>query len=94
MLQQPPERIDIKFLERFPEFIEFRYTRKKTQNNADESTSNDQEPKTPEEMLEAAYLKIRSGLVSEVLERIDVIGNKVFDSSSQTTLTVMHSQIV
>lgn len=70
VLQSPPERVDIRFLSQFPEFIEFRTPRGKSQDESSVSVVEDQEPETPEETLEESYQKIRSGLISELLAKI------------------------
>lgn len=67
--QENPPRVDINFLERFPEFVSFR-TRKKNQEAGNEAKIGEDETGTPEELLEAAYQKIRDGLTSELLTRI------------------------
>jgi restriction system protein len=68
VLKSNPARIDMKYLEQFPEYIEFREregTRKKAQDNGNDSEETDS--KTPEEMLEYAYQEIRDNLAQEIL---------------------------
>jgi restriction endonuclease Mrr len=62
-------RIDIKFLEQYPEFVEFRTPRSEADQQSGSSLSQP-EPETPEEALETAHLKISAGLASEVLARL------------------------
>jgi restriction system protein len=69
VLKAPPERIDIKFLERYPEFLEFR-TPKGDGESHSEQPAKQTEPETPEETLEAAHLKMRASLATEILSRI------------------------
>lgn len=66
ILADPPAFLDIKYLERFPEFQEFR---SKPQESAVIPIET-AESGTPEETLEAAYLSIRAGLASDLLERV------------------------
>lgn len=70
ILKAPPTRIDIKFLEQFPEFVEFRSSK----NEADPSPSLPVSPgtdeETPEEALEAAHARITASLAAELLARI------------------------
>lgn len=69
VLDTPPTRIDMKYLEQFPEYIEFREregTRRRAQNDDNEDIQQT-ESKTPEEMLEYAYQEIRDNLAQEVL---------------------------
>lgn len=65
VLGRNPSRIDVKFLEQFPEYIEFREResgRRKSKEPDDEAGE-----KTPEEVLEDAYEEIRDGLAQELL---------------------------
>lgn len=66
ILANPPALLDIKYLERFPEFHEFRSKPKESAITPTETT----ESGTPEETLETAYLTIRTGLASDLLERV------------------------
>lgn len=68
VLKKNPNRIDIKFLEQFPEYVAFREkvgTRRKS-----EETAAEEEEKTPEEILEEAYQEIREGLAQELLNLV------------------------
>ncbi|OQW72092.1 MAG: restriction endonuclease [Proteobacteria bacterium ST_bin11] len=69
VLTKPPERIDVKFLEQFPEFVEFRNA---TRGSNDASSLSDAETqeKTPEEILEIAHQNIRKELAQEILSKI------------------------
>src|SRR5262245_23445617 len=61
VLNAPPARIDIKFLEQFPDFVEFRRRRGEA-GTASAVPPTETEQETPEEALEAAYLKMRGSL--------------------------------
>jgi restriction system protein len=71
VLESYPTRIDMKYLEQFPEYIEFRERegkRRKVQNGDDGNEDTQQpESKTPEEMLEYAFQEIHDNLAQEVL---------------------------
>jgi restriction system protein len=68
-LRERPQKITIKYLSQFPEFVEFKARRKEQDNNgADEEESA--ETRTPEEILEAEHQKIRDNLASQLLDRI------------------------
>lgn len=69
VLSSPPARIDIRFLQRFPEFVEFRERRGPGTLLA-APTESPNEHDTPEEALEAAYQRIRSGLADQLLQRV------------------------
>jgi restriction system protein len=68
VLQDPPPRIDIKFLEQFPGFAAFRERRHDTAPA--DSPEQSLELETPEERLEQAYSKLRADLGGELLARI------------------------
>lgn len=75
VLASPPAKVDIKFLERFPEFLEFR-------SRAPDSTAAATEvpdSTTPEEALEAAYLGIRAELAAELLGRVRTASPRFFE---------------
>jgi restriction system protein len=69
VLSEKPQRIDVKYLEQFPEFIAFRKIRR------EQGAVEDIEPpladnKNPEETLEAAYLELRQSLISDIMDNI------------------------
>lgn len=68
VLQSKPERINVKFLQKFPEFVEFQ-TLKRDENEAIAVTDNDIE-QTPEESLDISYQKIRKALALELLNKV------------------------
>ncbi len=78
VLNSPPKRIDIKFLEKYPEFVAFRSPRGEPEL-APGTLSAETEPETPEEALEAAHLKMRAGLASELLNRVIVASPQFFE---------------
>lgn len=77
ILKNPPNRIDIKFLEQFPEFTEFRTVKKK----GDEPIiiSETSESDTPEETLEQAHARIRNVVASELLSRVKSASPQFFE---------------
>jgi restriction system protein len=70
-LASNPSRIDVKYLEQFSEFIEFRDASKPS-NEADSVafTQLPQSKTTPEEAIEGAYQGLREQLAAELLTRI------------------------
>ncbi len=64
-----PIRIDIKFLEQFPEFIEFREI-SKADNGTAAPIETTLSKTTPEEAIELAYQGLREQLAQELLSRI------------------------
>lgn len=75
VLASHPLRIDIKFLESFPEFLAFRARHQESSTAPDE----DAETATPEEALEVAYQSIRAGLASELLARVKAASPRFFE---------------
>ncbi len=68
-LTSNPARIDAKYLEQFPEFIEFR-DMSKPENGATVAVELTQSKTTPEEAIELAHQGLREQLASELLGRI------------------------
>ncbi len=72
-----PTGVDIKYLERFPEFLEFKTRRKeKDAMNGEEITPE----QTPDESLEAAYQKVRKELAQELLKQIKQCSPAFFEN--------------
>lgn len=73
VLKNPPERIDIGFLEQFPEFQAFRNRGKKSQANEsspiDESTKAPPEA-SPEDVLTAAHQQIEEAFIADLIDRL------------------------
>jgi len=77
VLTKKPNRIDVKFLEQFHEFIEFRSTKKESSDIEDKiETTNDQ---TPEEALEYSYQKIRKSLAQDLLTKTVTLSPAFFE---------------
>lgn len=70
ILREPPERITVKYLERFPEFVEFRHAGTKEKAEVAPVNFSEITGQTPEEALENAYQRLRKGLAAEVLNRV------------------------
>lgn len=71
--RQGLERIDVKVLNQYPEFIEFH----KAKGSKEEETTPQGE--TPEELLQRAYESIRSDLAGQILERIKSNSHAFFE---------------
>jgi len=63
VLEENLVEIDVKYLERFPEFIEFRTIKKKGN-----SSKREEQQQTPQELLELSYQNIKEELVQEILK--------------------------
>ena len=76
VLGEKPERIDAKFLRRYPEFVDF-VTVKPSDNKGGEEVT----PKgTPEEVLEAAFNEMQSNLASEIISQIKSCSSAYFET--------------
>ena len=77
VLSNPPERITITFLQRFPEFKEFRHT---ASLSDDESASPDSAIiATPEEALDSAYERLRDELAADILTQVCSVQSSFFE---------------
>lgn len=75
VLKDPPPRIDITYLEQFPEFVEFRSRRRAAVTDEKTDESGD----TPEERIEASYQSYRESLAAELLDRLRVVSPQFFE---------------
>src|SRR5262249_58096419 len=73
-------RIDIKFLEQYPEFVDFRTPKVEVATVLVDAPSVQAEPETPEEALEAAHQKMRLGLAAELLSRVKAASPQFFEN--------------
>jgi len=68
VLKDNPSKIDMRFLQQFPEFVDFRESQRKPSVGREEP-----EPiggRTPEEILEDAFQEIRDDLAADLLENV------------------------
>lgn len=69
-LQKDPQTINVKFLEQYPEFVEFRTKRTVADKPASSKEMQEDDTQTPEEAIEAAYQAIRNNLASDLIQQI------------------------
>lgn len=67
VLKEKPEKINVAYLKRFPEFLEFQNL-KHSETETEEITETIAE--TPEEQLETAYIRLRKSLAQELLNKV------------------------
>ena len=80
VLSENPESINIKYLRKFPEFLSSIEGGKKNDPKEEVTNiANVTTSKTPEEILEDAYQKIRETLLNEVLSRVKKIHPSEFE---------------
>ena len=77
LLKEHLDRIDVRILNRFPEFVEF-HTVDKTQSEEQE-TQNAIGVTTPEETLQQAYHGIRNQLASDLIDRVKANSPEFFE---------------
>lgn len=70
VLAKNPDKININYLDQFPEFQEFRQASKKKQTQKVTQSEEEQPPVTPEESLEQAYQQLRDEVANELLHLI------------------------
>lgn len=70
ILSEYPDRISIKYLERFEEFQEFRQASNKNRTQQITHAGDDTSSTTPEETLEQAYQQLRDEVANELLHLI------------------------
>jgi restriction system protein len=70
VLKEAPSQVNVKYLERYPEFLEFR-TKKETDEEVADPVPVEATPgQTPHEALESAYERLRSELAAEILQTL------------------------
>lgn len=74
VLRENPTAINIGFLERFPEFVEFR---KATTPHAEAAPTLETE--TPEELIESSFNRLRASLADDLLQRIKTASPQFFE---------------
>ncbi|HXG29424.1 MAG TPA: restriction endonuclease [Nevskiales bacterium] len=83
LLKAPPERITIKYLDRYPEFKEFwdKYRSKKEIDDESQPAEAEVAPgSTPHEALENAYERLRSEIAAELLQTLKGADPSLFEN--------------
>lgn len=78
VLAQNPDRIDVKFLKQYPEFLDF-YSPKRSDDDKPTAIPVETEKDTPEEMFEVAYQKIRTSLAQDLITKITQLSPSFFE---------------
>jgi restriction system protein len=79
ILKDSPKEINVQFLERFPEFLEFLYSNKNSTAKKTDIQKDDSFGETPEEQLESSYVSIRTDLAQELLQKIKSSSPQFFE---------------
>lgn len=85
-LASNPGNLNVKYLERFPEFREFR---KRSRPKNDGKIDIQVESQPPQEVIEAAYQTWRSGLAQQLLQRVQAASPKFFEKLVVDLLVAM-----
>jgi restriction system protein len=70
VLAKDPEAVNVKFLEQYPEFREFRTRSTTTREPKKVGTDGTPPERTPREVMEDAYATMRSQMASDLLEQV------------------------
>jgi restriction system protein len=76
VLNNPPEEIDIRYLQQFPGFKE---SRQRSPDGPVEAAEEPSQAETPEESMEQAYQQIREDLAAELLEQVKTVSPRFFE---------------
>lgn len=76
VVKQNPPQINVKFLDQFPEFVAFRLAKKEPK--ADKA-NHVEEIETPDELIEAAYSRLKAELTAELLSSIKASSPAFFE---------------
>lgn len=77
VLRKGPSGINLRFLNQFPEYVEFRTARRERADSPDEGDIN--HVATPEESLENAYTKIRNDVAADLVQRLKTCSPGFFE---------------
>jgi len=74
VLSSNPSRIDVKYLDQFPEFVAFKSIKREKEEEVLQETDD-----TPEEVLESAYINLRHNLATDLLQQIKLSQPRHFE---------------
>ena len=78
VLTQSPKEINVRFLQQFPQFMEFR-KRKDEEETEQERVIQEEATQTPQELLEYGYQKIKRDLAQELIESVKKASPRFFE---------------
>jgi restriction system protein len=70
VLEQNPDRVDLKVLSQFEEFEEFRQAKPTATDGEEAPAATGADVQTPEERIDTAHREMRSALAAELLDRV------------------------
>jgi restriction system protein len=80
LFRQGHDRIDVRVLNQYPEFVEFHSSTRQERGEPEAGVSTESSGATPEETLQQAYKSIRNELAAELLSRIKNNSPKFFEA--------------
>ncbi len=90
VLRKNPKRIDMKFLQQFPEYMELKNdVRGVEEHSTDTSVETDKQTQTPEERLESSYQNLKQALAQDLLARIKKATPRFFENLVVDLLVAM-----
>ncbi len=88
VIAEGPPAINVKFLEQFPEFLEFRNLSEED-DTPKASAPVDSGTGTPEEMLEEAHVQLKNQMLAEIVERVKACSPQFFEDLVVDTVVKM-----
>jgi len=70
VLKENPREINVCYLRKFPEFIEFQTLKREKEELEKEEANEARELLTPEEAIESAYQRLRQNLAAELIQQV------------------------
>jgi restriction system protein len=89
VLAENPQKIDVRFLEQFSEFQEFRNRDQDSKATVEDSVDAPQSKAPPEELLENSYTTLKTELQDEVLSKIKSCSPQFFERLVVDTIVKM-----
>ena len=89
VLKKNPEKIDKKFLYRFPEFVKFRSIKKEISKDPSEKDEDLEDLKTPQDLMDEGYKSIKADLTQDLLEKLRSVDPSFFEKIIVDLLSAM-----
>ena len=79
VLSTPPAKLNLAYLSRFPEYVEFRNQSRTAEGTGPEREVSPEVQRTPDEDIEVGYIRLRVALADEILGRIAQMPPRFFE---------------
>jgi restriction system protein len=90
VLAEKPDHVNVAFLERFPEFLEFRAIKKEEDSDIQGAKAPDAtDESTPDELMDSGYKSIHANLAQDLLDRLRDVDPYYFENIVGILLTAM-----